>query len=84
MTYKHDGPFESFLEGKKPNIPPAPTTAKRLLRLNLNPERDALVQEIASAMATGTDSGGYSTLLEMYAHIALTILSRSTGSEDEK
>lgn len=33
--------------------------------------RDALVKKISQAMADGKDSGGYDTLLDMYAHIAL-------------
>lgn len=33
--------------------------------------RDELVKKISAAMATGEDSGGYETLLDMYAHIAI-------------
>ncbi|HEU0050166.1 MAG TPA: hypothetical protein VFQ43_21425 [Nitrososphaera sp.] len=33
--------------------------------------RDELVKRIAAAMADGKDSGGYDTLLDMYAHITI-------------
>ncbi len=36
--------------------------------------RDALVKKISAAMADGKDSGGYDTLLDMYAHIALKVI----------
>jgi len=37
-------------------------------------ERRALVIKISLAMAAGKDSGGYDTLLDMYAHTALTVI----------
>jgi hypothetical protein len=37
-------------------------------------DRDALVKKISAAMADGKDSGGYDTLLDMFAHIALKVI----------
>jgi len=37
-------------------------------------QRRELVRKIAQAMAAGKDSGGYDTLLEMYAHTALKVI----------
>jgi hypothetical protein len=37
-------------------------------------DRDALVKEISAAMSAGKDSGGYETLFDMLAHIALKVV----------
>ena len=43
--------------------------------MDLSPKaRDALVKRISAALAEGKDSGGYETLLDMYAHIALKVV----------
>lgn len=44
--------------------------------------RKQLVLKISRAMADGKDSGGYSTLLDMYAHIALKVIEESTPSPE--
>jgi hypothetical protein len=41
-------------------------------------DRDVLVKQISAAMADGKDSGGYDTLLDMYAHIALKVIDQSS------
>lgn len=41
--------------------------------------RDDLVKKISQAMADGKDSGGYDTLLDMYAHIALKVMEEELG-----
>lgn len=44
-------------------------------------DRDAMVKKISMAMADGKDSGGYDTLLDMYAHTALKVIEDSRPAQ---
>lgn len=41
--------------------------------------REALVRQIAQAMSDGKDSGEYETLLDMYAHTAITVIEQNAS-----
>jgi|KBSMisStaDraftv2_1062788.scaffolds.fasta_scaffold578607_3 hypothetical protein len=54
------------------------------MRVHDDEARDALVKKISAAMADGKDSGGYETLLDMYAHIALKVIEEENHHAEEK